>query len=94
MKFSLILRGLLLLLRIAARLYPAFRMRLAEKSFTALIRTKDGKIGRWFTFGGAKLVSGSGLHPDAQVVLSFQNAKIGARLWTGWNRPAPRRTLI
>ena len=81
MKLSIILYGLYLLLRIAAARNPAFRKRLSEKSFTAQIRTKDGGIGRWYRFGRG-VRSKTGLNPDAEVVLSFQNARVGARLLT------------
>ena len=82
MRFPVVLFSLLKLLRFAARIYPEFKKRLTEKSFTAQIRTKDGKSGRWFTFGDGKVLSKNGFHADAAVVLSFHNADIGARLLT------------
>ena len=80
MKFSLILYGLRLLFYIQSRRFPAFRARLAEKDFTAQLRTKDGKTGRYFTFQEGKVRSRSGLHPEPDVVLTFKTAEIAAKL--------------
>jgi hypothetical protein len=44
-------------LALAAHFSPAFRRRLAEKTFIAQIRLKDGSDGRWFAFGQDRLFS-------------------------------------
>jgi len=77
-RFSLILWGLNVLLRYCAWRYEAFAERLKEKSFTAQMKTADGTVGRWFRFSDGKVTSGAGIDPDAEVVLSFKNAKIAA----------------
>ena len=71
-KFSLILFGLAQTLKIQARRYPAFAERLKEKNFTAQMRTKDGKAGRYFTFKDGKVISRKGLHPNPEVELIFK----------------------
>ncbi len=80
MKFSLILFGLLQMLRLTALFRPAFRARLKEKNFTAQIQTMDDSIGRYFTFKNGKIISGTGLHPDPQVVLRFASAELAVGL--------------
>ncbi len=79
-KFSLLLYGLLILLRYCAWRYPAFRNRLKEKDFTAQIRTKDRKIGRYYAFAKGSIRSKHGIHHDPDVALVFKNADIAARL--------------
>jgi trimethylamine-N-oxide reductase (cytochrome c) len=82
MRFSILLFGISLLLRYCAWRYPAFRARLAEKAFTAQIRTKDGKAGRSYSFAGGKVRSRRGIAPNPDVTLTFKTAAIGARLLT------------
>ena len=79
-KFSLILFGLAQTLKIQARRYPAFAERLKEKNFTAQMRTKDGKAGRYFTFKDGKVISRKGLHPNPEVDLIFKDAKTAVGL--------------
>ena len=82
MKFAIILFGLLQLLRVTAWRYPEFRARLKEKNFTAQLRTRDGTVGRWFTFENGKIRSKTGLHPSPEVTLEFKDAILAARLMT------------
>ena len=84
LKFSALLFGMLKMLRHKARRHPAFAKRLAEKNFTALIRTFDGDVGRWFSFRDGRIDSKSGLHPDPQITISIASAELGARLFTPW----------
>ncbi len=78
--FSLILFGLRMLLWIQAFRYQAFRDRLKEKNFTALMKTKDGKTGRYFTFKDGKVLSGGRVIDNADVVLTFKTVEIAVRL--------------
>ena len=80
MRLSFLLWGLSLLLRWQAWRHPAFRVRIGEKEFTAQIRTKDGKVGRSYTFGDGNVRSRRGVIDDADVTLTFKTAAIGARL--------------
>jgi trimethylamine-N-oxide reductase (cytochrome c) len=47
---------------------------------TAQMRTKDGRIGRWYRFENGKVTSGAGLHDNPDVTLTFKTAEIAARL--------------
>jgi molybdopterin guanine dinucleotide-containing S/N-oxide reductase-like protein len=80
MRFAIILFGLSWLLRVTSWLYPKFLARLKEKNFVAQLRTRNGKVGRWFQFKDGKIISRSGIHPDAEVVLTFKDAKTAAKL--------------
>ena len=82
MKLALILYAISWLLRYAARREPAFRARLGEKDITAQLRTKDGRIGRWFSLRDGRVASARGLHDDPDITLSFETAALGARLLT------------
>ena len=84
MKFSVLLYGTSLALRLAAWRYVAFARRLAEKDFTAQIRTFDGSVARHFTFRNGKIASGSGLHPAPDISISVASAGLGARLFVPW----------
>ncbi|MCZ6609677.1 MAG: molybdopterin-dependent oxidoreductase [Alphaproteobacteria bacterium] len=79
-RFSLILLGLKMVLRYCAWRYEAFAARLAEVNFTAQMQTADGSEGRWFRFADGHLESGAGVDPEAEVVLSFKDARIAAQL--------------
>ncbi len=82
MRFAIILFGLSLLMRITAMWYPAYRARLKERDCTCQIKTMDGTVGRWFTFSGGKITSGSGIHPNPDMTLAFKSANLAARLMT------------
>jgi molybdopterin guanine dinucleotide-containing S/N-oxide reductase-like protein len=80
MKFAFILFGMRLLFWWTALRYPVFRARLKEKNLTAQMRTKDGKIGRWFKFKDGTVSSGAGLADAPDVTLTFKTAEIAAHL--------------
>jgi trimethylamine-N-oxide reductase (cytochrome c) len=83
-RFAALLFGMLKLLRYKARRHPAFAARLAQRNFTAQIRTFDGGTGRWFSFRDGQVLSKSGLHPDPQITISVASAELGARLFSPW----------
>jgi len=84
LKFSALLFGMLKVLRHKARKHPAYARRIAERNFTAQIRTFDGDVGRHFTFRDGQVLSGGGLHPEPQITISVASAALGARLFTPW----------
>ncbi len=75
-----ILFGLNILFRYCAWKYPSFKTLLKEKTMTAVIRTKDGSVARWYRFGADGYASGSGQKTNADVVMTFKTAAIGAKL--------------
>ncbi len=80
MKFSLLLFGLAQLIHHCARRHPAFKERLAEKNLTAQIMTRDGRIGRSFTFQDGRLRTKRGVIANPDVKLIFKTARIAAQL--------------
>ena len=80
LKFSLILFGLALLLRIQAWRYPAFRERLKERDVLAQLKTRDGRQGRWYRITNGRISSGAGVRNDADVALVFKTAGLAADL--------------
>ena len=80
LKLSFILFGLNILFRYCAWKYPEFKTLLTEKAFTAVIRTKDGSVARWYRFGASGYSSGAGRKDNAEVVMTFKTAAIGAKL--------------
>ena len=78
--FYLILLGLRLLLWWQALRYTEFRKHLSEKNFTAQIKIKDNSKGRSFKFENGKVISSSGINKDAEVILTFKDAKIACNL--------------
>ena len=80
LKLSAILFGLNILFRFCALKYPDFRKRLKELNFTAQIKTRDGSVARWYQFGETGYRSGSGIRENAEVVMTFKTAAIGAKL--------------
>ena len=53
----------------AVKKKPAFRRMVGKRDCTLVIRTADGKYGRFFTFSGGDVVSRNGLHPKPDVEL-------------------------
>jgi len=81
-RFPLLLYGLAQAIRVQARRFPEFAARLKQKNFTAQIRTRDGSLGRWYTFRDGKLTTRRGLHPAPDMTITVANAALGARLMT------------
>ncbi len=73
--FRVLLFGVNLVMRVTAWRYPAYRERLKEKNMIAQIRVKEGP-GRYFVFRDGKLTSRAGIHPDADVVVTFKSARL------------------
>lgn len=82
MRFALTLYVLKLFLKFTAWRHPVFKARLGEKNFTAQMKLMDGSQGRWFRFQDGKLNSEAGIDPNADVVLTFRDAKLAAQLLT------------
>ena len=78
----ILLWGIATALRYTAARHLVFKSRLGEKDLLAQIRTRDGSVGRWYQFKGGRLKSRSGIHPAAEISLTFRTAETGARLLT------------
>jgi len=84
LRFSVLLYGMFLALKVQALRYARFRARLAEKSFTCQIKTFDGSVGRSFTFKDGAVRSRRGVDPAADICISVASAGLGARLFVPW----------
>ena len=80
MKFSLLLYGFYLILRFASWRKPSFRNRLKEKNFTMLIKTRDAKYARYYTFIDGKVLSEKGDHPNPDFSVIWSNADDGYKI--------------
>ena len=80
LKFSIILFGLSVMLKFAARRYPAFAARLKERNLVAQIKARDEDVGRWIEIRDGRITSGAGPHPRPDITLAFKNAAIGSSL--------------
>ncbi len=74
MRFSLLLFILKTKLKKTAKKYPEFKKKLMEKNYTLVIRTEDGKRGRFFTFKDGDIISRSGDFPGAEISLIWKDA--------------------
>jgi len=72
--------GLEKLLKRTARKYPAFADRLREKDVTAQIKLMDNSQGRYFIFENGGVRSGSGIHRNPDMVMSFRSPEIAVQL--------------
>ena len=68
-----ILFALPVMLRRAARSYPAFRAMLRQHDLVAQIQLKDGSIGRHFVIRAGTIKSVAGLHPRPDVAMIFKD---------------------
>ncbi len=82
--FAFILFNLKIVLNLKARLSTTFRGRLGEKEFTAQIKTRDNRTGRYFTFKGGRVISRGKVITDPDIVIIYHDAALGARLMTPW----------
>jgi hypothetical protein len=80
MKFSMLLFGLMMMIKRGARKYPALKEKIKEKDFSILIKTEDGKRGRYFTFSKGAVSSGRGDQPNADISLIWKDADTGFRV--------------
>lgn len=79
MRLSILLFFLSVKLKRTANKYPAFAARLKKKDYTAVIRTADFKVGRYFTFCDGKLMSKNGRHDSPDIELVWDNAGFAFR---------------
>ena len=75
----ILLWGAATALRYSAVRHSSFKARLTEKDLLAQIKTRDELTGRWYQFKSGRLKSRAGVHPSAQVCLTFRTAEIGAK---------------
>jgi molybdopterin guanine dinucleotide-containing S/N-oxide reductase-like protein len=81
-KFAAVLFGLSKVLPLMASRHPRFARRLAEKNLTALMRTKDDAVARWFTFENGRVRSRRGLHTAPDVTVTIASAELALKLFT------------
>jgi len=81
-KFATVLFGLSKVLPLMASRHPRFARRLAEKNLTALMRTKNDAVARWFTFENGRVRSGRGLHAAPDVTVTIASAELALKLFT------------
>ncbi len=88
MRLTILLYVLKLKLVRAAKKRAAFRSTLRKRDYTLVIRTADGKRGRFFTFCDGDVVSRNGLHPSPDVALVWCDAGTAFRaLASGDDKP-------
>src|SRR3974377_1470182 len=71
LKFSIILFGLPMMLKFAARRYPTFAARLKERNLVAQIKARDEDVGRWIEIRDGRITSGAGPHPRPDITLAL-----------------------
>ena len=79
-RFGVTIWGLGLLLRVQARRYPSFKEQLGRCDLTAQMKLRDGSRGRSFTLKDGRVSSRKGIHPSPDVVMTFRDAKVAARI--------------
>ncbi len=80
LQFAALTWGLGMVMQVQRRRFREMRERLAEHDLVAQIRLRDGSAGRFFIFNGGRVSSKRGLHPHADVVMSFHDATLATRL--------------
>ena len=81
MRFSLLLYGLYLKLKAAARKNPAFKRYVSGVKLKVLIKTADGKRGRLFIFDRGKVLSRRGSDAsDFDVAIIWSDAATGYKV--------------
>ncbi len=80
--FPVVLWGVAQAMRAAARAFPAFATKIAERDMLVSIETRDRGIGRWYRFERGQLTTGAGPAADADVRLLFKDSDTGFKLLT------------
>jgi hypothetical protein len=80
MRFSMLLFGLMMIIKRGAKKYPALKNKIKEKDFSILIKTEDGRWGRYYTFSNGMVRSGTGDLSNADISLIWKDADIGFRV--------------
>jgi hypothetical protein len=82
MRFSVLLFGLYIVLKIAAFINKAFKKYIGKANVRVLIKTADGSRGRLFVFDKGKVRSEPGGRADCDVALVWQDAATGFTVLT------------
>jgi len=82
MKFELLLYGFYRIFRYTSGRQPDFKEKIREKDITLVIKTKDGKRGRSFTFKDGKVFSKRGVGGEPVFSLVWITASDGSRIMT------------
>ncbi len=80
LQFKIVTWGLGLIMKIQRVRYREIRDRFAEHDLVAQVRLRDGSAGRHYVFKGGKVSSKKGIHPQADVVMSFQDAALAGKV--------------
>lgn len=75
-----LLFGLNITMQGVALVAPTLKEKMKSRNAIIQIRTKDGKVGRWFEFRNGDLISKGGVHPVPDATLLFKDAKIALKL--------------
>ncbi len=79
-RFAVTTWGLVQLMRMQARRHPEFREWLGRENLVAQVKIRDDSQGRYYVFNKGKVTSSRGQHPKPDVVMSFQDAAVAARV--------------
>jgi hypothetical protein len=80
LRFSILLFGLMMMIKRGAKKYPALKNKIKEKDFSILIKTEDGRWGRYYAFSNGTIRSGAGDLSSADLSLIWKDADIGFKV--------------
>ena len=79
-QFAITTWGMAQLMRLQSRRYAEVHDWLAKENLVAQVKIRDGSQARYYIFQDGKVTSRHGIHPKADVVMSFQDAAVAARI--------------
>jgi molybdopterin guanine dinucleotide-containing S/N-oxide reductase-like protein len=79
-QFAVATWGMAQLMRVQARRYPEVREWLGRENLVAQVKIRDDSQGRYYVFHNGKVISRHGIHPKPDVLMSFQDAAVAARI--------------
>lgn len=88
MKFSILLFGLSIVLKIASMTSKAFRKYIGKTNVKILIKTEDGERARLFVFEKGRVSSVSGDQKDFDAALVWKDATTGFSVMTSKEKDA------
>ncbi|WP_258359135.1 molybdopterin-dependent oxidoreductase [Moorella sulfitireducens] len=68
------------LIRLKAKRHPSYARHLATKDVTVQVKLKDNTAGRYYIFKNGNVTSKSGIHPNPDVCMAFEDAEVAARI--------------
>ncbi len=85
-QFAVMLRGMPVMMTMAAGKSERVKRMLGEKNFTIQLRITGENLGRWFKFNNGKITSGTKLIDNPDATFQFKSAREACKVMAPWHK--------